>query len=48
MGNIALHEIVDRLKEQRDVLVLNLLTQILQNYESLVALRLSPTGIYPR
>ena len=46
-GNANLNEIVYRLKELRDPLVLRILEEILKSYDDLIAQRLSRTDIYP-
>jgi len=46
-GNVNLNEIVYRLKELRDPLLLRILEQILKDYDDLIAERLSRTDIYP-
>jgi len=46
-GNVNLNEIVFRLKELRDPLLLRILEQILKDYDDLIAERLSRTDIYP-
>ena len=45
-GNVNLNEIVYRLKELRDPLLLRILEQILKDYDDLIAERLSRTDIY--
>ena len=44
---VNLNEIVYRLRELRDPLMLRILEQILMGYDSLISERLSQTGIYP-
>ena len=46
-GNVNLNEIVYRLKELRDTLLLRILEQILKDYDDLIVERLSRTDIYP-
>lgn len=46
-GDVNLNEIVYRLKELRDRLMLTILEQILKSYDDLIAERLSRTDIYP-
>ena len=45
-GNVNLNEIVYRLKQLRDPLMLSILEQILKAYDDLIAQRLSRTDIY--
>jgi len=45
-GDVNLNEIVYRLKELKDRLMLTMLEQILKNYDDLIAERLSRTDIY--
>lgn len=47
IGDVNLNEIVYRLKELRDSLMLMILKQILESYDDLIAERLSRTDIYP-
>jgi hypothetical protein len=47
MGKVKLNEIVYRLKELRDSLMLRILTQILMSYDDLIMDRLTRTKIYP-
>ena len=47
IGNVSLNEIVYRLKELRDTLMLRVLKEVLQTYDDLIAQRLSSTDIYP-
>ena len=47
IGKVGLNEIVYRLKELRDPLMLRLLEQILMGYDNLTSERLSQTKIYP-
>ena len=46
IGNVNLNEIVYRLKELRDPLMLSILEQILREYDDLIVQRLSRTDIY--
>ena len=46
-GKVNLNEIVYRLKELRDPLVLRILEEILKGYDDLISERLSQTKIYP-
>ena len=46
-GNVGLNEIVYRLKELRDLLMLKILEQILMSYDDLISERLRRTDIYP-
>jgi hypothetical protein len=46
-GKVSLNEIVYKLKELRDPLMLKILEQILMSYDSLISERLSRTDIYP-
>jgi hypothetical protein len=46
-GKVGLNEIVYRLKELRDPLMLRILDQILMGYDNLISERLSKTKIYP-
>lgn len=46
-GKVNLNEIVYRLKELRDPLMLKVLEQILRSYDDLISERLSQTKIYP-
>jgi hypothetical protein len=46
-GQVNLNEIVFRLKEIRDPLMLKILEQILRGYDDLISERLSQTKIYP-
>ena len=46
-GKVNLNEIVYRLKELRDPLMLRILEQVLMGYDDLIAERLSHTEIYP-
>ena len=46
-GDVNLNEIVYRLKELKDRLMLTILEQILKSYDDLIAERLSRTDIYP-
>ena len=46
-GDVNLNEIVYRLKELKDRLMLTILEQILKSYDDLIAQRLSRTDIYP-
>jgi hypothetical protein len=47
IGDVSLNEIVFRLKELRDPLMLQILEQILLSYDDLICERLSQTGTYP-
>jgi hypothetical protein len=47
IGNVSLNEIVYRLKELRDALMLRVLEEVLQTYDDLIAQRLSRTDLYP-
>jgi len=47
IGDVNLNEIVYRLKELRDSLMLMILKQILKSYDNLISERLSRTDIYP-
>jgi len=47
IGKVSLNEIVYRLKELRDPLMLRILEQILIGYDDLISERLSQTKIYP-
>ena len=47
IGDVSLNEIVFRLKELRDSLMLQILKQILMTYDDLICERLSRTDIYP-
>ena len=46
-GKVGLNEIVYRLKELRDPLMLKILEQVLVSYDDLISERLSRTDIYP-
>ena len=46
-GQVTLNEIVYRLKELRDPLMLKILEQVLRSYDDLISERLSHTEIYP-
>jgi hypothetical protein len=46
-GKVGLNEIVYKLKELRDQLMLRILEAILKNYDDLISERLSQTKIYP-
>ena len=46
-GKVGLNEIVYRLKELRDPLMLKILEQVLMGYDELISERLSRTDIYP-
>ena len=46
-GKVGLNEIVYRLKQLRDPLMLKLLEKILMGYDNLISERLSKTKIYP-
>ena len=47
IGNVTLNEIVYRLKELRDTLILRVLKEVLQTYDDLIVQRLSRTDMYP-
>jgi hypothetical protein len=47
IGNVTLNEIVYRLKELRDTLMLRVLKEVLQTYDDLIVQRLSRTDMYP-
>ncbi len=47
IGKVNLNEIVYKLKELRDPLILQILEQVLKKYDDLIAERLSRTDIYP-
>lgn len=47
IGKVNLNEIVYRLKELRDPLMLRILEEILKGYDDLISERLSQTKIYP-
>jgi hypothetical protein len=47
IGDVTLNEIVFRLKELRDHLMIQILERILRSYDDLICERLSQTGIYP-
>jgi len=47
IGDVTLNEIVYRLKELRDDLMLRILEQILMGYDDLICERLSQTRLYP-
>jgi hypothetical protein len=47
IGEVTLNEIVFRLKELRDDLMLRILEEILRGYDDLICKRLSQTKIYP-
>ena len=47
IGDVNFNEIVYRLKELRDSLMLMILKQVLKSYDDLIAERLSRTDIYP-
>ena len=46
IGKVNLNEIVYRLKEVRDPLMLRILEEILKSYDNLISERLSQTKIY--
>lgn len=46
IGKVTLNEIVYRLKELRDPLMLGILDRILRGYDDLISERLSQTRIY--
>ena len=47
IGKVNLNEIVYRLKEKRDFLMLRLLEEIIKSYDDLITERLSQTKVYP-
>ena len=47
IGDVTLNEIVYRLKELRDDLMLQILAEILKGYDDLICERLTQTRIYP-
>jgi hypothetical protein len=47
IGKVGLNEIVYKLKELKDSLMLKILEQILMSYDDLISERLSKTKIYP-
>jgi hypothetical protein len=47
IGKVTLNEIVYKLKELRDPLMLNILEHILRSYDDIIAERLSRTDLYP-
>jgi hypothetical protein len=47
IGDVTLNEIVYKLKELRDLLMLQILEEILKRYDDLICERLSQTKIYP-
>jgi hypothetical protein len=47
IGEVSLNEIVFKLKEQRNPLMLQVLEKTLMNYDDLISERLSHTEIYP-
>jgi len=47
IGKVGLNEIVYRLKELRDPLMLKILEQVLMSYDELISERLSRTDLYP-
>jgi hypothetical protein len=47
IGKVSLNEIVYKLKELRDPLMLRILEHILMGYDDLISERLSQTTIYP-
>jgi len=47
IGDVTLNEIVYRLKELRDDLMLQILAEILKSYDDLICERLTQTKIYP-
>jgi len=47
IGKVNLNEIVCELKQLRDPLMLQILEEILKNYDDLISERLSQTKIYP-
>ena len=47
IGKVGLNEIIYRLKELRDSLMLRILEQILMGYDDLISERLRQTKIYP-
>lgn len=46
-GSVGLNEVVYRLKELRDPLMVGILEQVLMSYDHLIAERLRHTEIYP-
>ena len=48
IGEVSLNEIVFRLKELRDPLMLQILKRILVGYDDLISERLSQTDKYPQ
>ncbi len=46
-GKVGLNEIVYKLKELRDPLMLKILEQVLMSYDDLISERLSNTDLYP-
>ena len=46
-GKVGLNEIIYKLKELRDPLMLKILEEILKGYDDLISDRLSRTDIYP-
>jgi len=47
IGKVNLNEIVYKLKELRDPLMLQILEHILRSYDDIIAERLSRTDLYP-
>jgi hypothetical protein len=47
IGNVTLNEIVYRLKELRDTLMLKVLKEVLKTYDDIITQRLSRTDMYP-
>ena len=46
-GKVGLNEIIYKLKELQDPLMLNILEEVLRGYDDLISERLSRTDIYP-
>jgi hypothetical protein len=47
IGKVNLNEIIYKLKELRDPLILQILEHILRSYDDIIAERLSRTDLYP-
>ena len=47
IGKVGLNEIIYKLKELQDPLMLKILEELLMNYDDLICERLSRTDIYP-